>query len=173
MLISADQVHRLKALVEALTHDQIRALRLSLEKINLHCDIIADLPLEISQIIVQHLPLYQVFQARRVSSRWRQVLSSPQTVEPLLRCRFPTLTADTSLHIPKCLSANSIVSLKAEHIDAYRTGHAFSYARYQWDCFKDDDWDCNPMAYADGILAWVDTDDGHLVKSLDFKTGEQ
>ena len=173
MVISADQVHRLNALFEALTHHQIRELRLSLENIDLHCDIIADLPLEISQMIVQQLFLYQVFQARRVSSRWRHVLSSPQTVEPLLRGRFPTPTAETSLHIPQGLSENSIVSLKAEHIDAYRTGHAFSYARYRWDCFQEGCWNWDPMAYADGILAWVDTEDGHLVKSLDLKTGEQ
>lgn len=124
-------------------------------------------------MIVQHLPLYQVFQARRVSSKWRQILSLPQTVEPLLRSRFPTPTAETALHIPEGLSADSVVSLKAEHIDACRTGHAFSYARHVWDCFPHGLGNRRQLAYANGVMAWVDTTDGHIVKLLDLKTGQQ
>ena len=94
-------------------------------------------------------------------------------MEPLLRSRFPTPTAETALHIPSGLSASSIVSLKAEHIDAYRTGHAFKYATHQWDCFQEGIWNWNLMAYANGIMAWVDRKDGHVVKSLDLKTGQE
>ena len=173
MCTFTDQVHRLKALVEALTHHQIRELGLLLENVDLHCDIIAELPLEISQIIVQHLPLHQVFQARRVSSKWRHVLSLPQTVEPLLRSHFPTPNAEKTLLILKGLSENSIVSLKAEHVDACRTGHAFTYARHEWDCFPEGVENWNQLAYADGVMAWVDTTDGHVVKVLDLKTGQQ
>ncbi|CAD6580983.1 MAG: hypothetical protein ASARMPREDX12_000322 [Alectoria sarmentosa] len=169
---NAHQRGALNALVKTLTHQQVRELRLSLEEVDLHCDVIAELPLEISQMILRHLPLYQIFQARRVSFRWKQVLSSPQTMEPLLRSWFPAPIADTALHIPDGLSESSILSLKAEHIDAYRTGHAFSYMTYSWSCFLDD-LSLDLVAYADGIMAWVDKTDSHSVNLLDLKTGEQ
>lgn len=76
---------RLEELVKALTHQQIRELRSAVGKIDLKCDIIAHSPLEISRDILQYLPIHQIFQARRVSSKWRQILSSAQIVEPLLR----------------------------------------------------------------------------------------
>lgn len=170
-------IHRLNALVKALTHHQIRELRLSLEEVDLHCDIITKLPLELSQIILRRLSLSQVFQARRVSSRWNQILSSPQTLEPLICDWFPAVSADVALHIPHGLSASSIQSLKAEHIEAYLTGHAFTNANHEWDCFPDV---AGPgkllphfVAYADGIMAWVDTTDSPFVKSLDLRTGQE
>ena len=171
MVISADSFHRLNALVKALTHQQIRELRLSLGEVDLRCDIIAKLPLELSQMILQRLPLSQVFQARRVSSQWNQILSLPQSLELLICNWFPPST-DTDLHIPDGLSASSILSLKAEHIESYRTGHAFTYAMHEWDCFPDG-LNINLVAYADGVMVWVDTTDSHLVKSLDLKTGEE
>ena len=172
MIISADRYHRLNALVKTLTLQQVRELRLSLDEVDLHCDIIVELPLEISQMILRQLSLYQIFEARRVSSKWKQVLSSPQTVEPLLRTWFPAPIADTALHIPDGLSESSILSLKAEHIDAYRTGHAFSHMTYSWSCFLDG-LSLDLVAYADGTMAWVDTTDSHSVNLLDLKTGEQ
>lgn len=173
---NALQRRALKALVKTLTHQQIRELRITAEEVDLRCDIIAELPLELSQVILQYLPLYQAFQARRVSSKWKQILSSPQTVEYLLRHWFPAPAADTALHIPHGLSESSILSLKAEHIDAYRTGHAFTYASRKLNCFPDNS---DPrtvadlVAYADGIMAWADTTDSGFVKSLDLRTGQE
>ena len=169
MIILADQVYRLKTLVETLTRQQIRELRLLVGEVDFNCDIIAQLPLEISQRILQYLPLYQVFEARRVSSQWNQILSSAQTVEPLLRDWYPKRDDNQGLQIPDGLSADSVAALKAEHIDAYRTGHAFTYAMY-WSDAKFP----NPyrMAYADGIVAWIEDDDSS-VRSLDLKTGQE
>ena len=124
-------------------------------------------------MILQHLSLYQNFQFRRVSSKWKQVLSSPQVVDFLLRIWFPTSTVDTALHIPKGLSTTSVTSLKAEHINAYCTGQAFAYARYDsWDGFNMRLW-LNSVAYADGIMAWIDSTDSDVVKLLDMKTGQK
>ena len=160
---------RLKGLVESLTHRQIRQLQSAIEEVDLHCDIIAQAPLEISQIILQYLPLSQIFQARRVSATWRQMLSSAHIVEPLLRDWFPEGGAHLCLQIPKGLSPESITSLKAEHIDAYRSGHAFTYARHAWNSSANY---LRPelVAYADGIMAWVDRSQ---VKSLNLKTGQE
>lgn len=93
-------------------------------------------------------------------------------MEPLLRDWFSPTAADTALHVPDNLSASSIISLKAEHIEAHRTGHAFSFASHDWNWFQDD-LDLSLVAYADGIMAWVDTTDSHAVKSLDLKTGKR
>ena len=146
----ANESLRLKGLVKVLTHQKIRDLRSAIENIDLHYDVIVKLPLEISQTILQYLPLYQIFQDRRVSSEWRQVLSSAQTVEPLLRDWYPKRALDLGLEIPKILSAESITSLKAEHVDAYRTGHAFLYARHKWP-YSSNFIDSIFVEYADGI----------------------
>ena len=70
------------------------------------------------------------------------------------------------------MSSESIASLKAEHVDAYRTGHAFSYASHEWDCFT---YYCPPrqVAYADGFMAWIAGEQFNQVKSLDLKTGQK
>ena len=155
-----------------MTHQQIRELRSAIEEVDLHCDVIAKLPLELSQMILQYLPIHQIFQARRVSSKWRQILSSAQTVEPLLRSWFPKGDVGLGLRFPEGISSESIASLKAEHVDAYRTGHAFTYATYEWDCFT---YDFAPgyVAYAEGFMAWVAGEQSSLVKTLDLKTGHQ
>lgn len=171
MNASADQIHRLDALVKVLSHQQIRELRTTIEELDFHCDIIAKLPLEISQLILQYLPLYQIFRARRVSPKWRQVLSSAYTEELLLQDWYPKCDVDQDLQTPTGLSAKSVASFKAEHIDAYRTGHAFGYARHEWDRSAYNV-NLHLVAYADGVMAWVDKRD-YSVKLLDFQTGEK
>ena len=93
-------------------------------------------------------------------------------MEPLLQHWFSTPAANTALHIPDGLSTNSILSLTAEHIEAYRTGHPFSYARHKWSCRQHPK---NPdlVAYADGIVAWVDISDSYFIKLLDLRTGQE
>lgn len=169
---NAHQRGALNALVKVLTFQQIRELRSTIEEVDFHCDIIAKLPLEISQLILQYLPLYQIFWARRVSPKWKQILSSAHIENLLLQDWYPKRDVDQSLQTPTGLPAESVASLKAEHIDAYRTGHAFSYARHEWDCFARG-LDRDLVAYADGVMAWVDTTGSHFVKLLDFKTGEK
>ena len=171
MKILADEVHRLDALIKGLTYQQIREIRSTIEEVDFHCDIISKLPLEISQLILQYFSLHQIFWARRVSPKWRHILSSTHTEELLLQDWFPKCYGDQGLKIPTGLSTKSVASLKAEHIDAYRTGHAFGYARYEWDCAYD--LRNKIVAYADGVMAWVDTTNSHFVELLDFQTGEK
>ena len=155
-----------------MTHQQIRELRSAIEEVDLHCDVIAELPLEISQIVLQHLPIHQIFQARRVSSKWRQILSSAQTVEPLLRGWFPKGNVGLSLQIPEGVSSESVASLKAEHVDAYRTGHAFTYASHERDCSTPRS-TYELVAYAEGFMAWISPERDNQVRSLDLKTGQK
>ncbi len=98
-------------------------------------------------------------------------------MELLIRNWFSKPATNKTLHIPDGLSTSSVLSLKAEHIDAYRTGHAFAYAIYEWDCFPHYQY-CSSLAlgrvaYADGVMAWIDTADSHSVKSLDLRTGQE
>ena len=168
----ADVCFRLEGLVKTLTHQQIRELQSAIEEIDLHCDIITKLPLEISQLILRYLPLDQIFQARRVSSDWKQLLSAAQTVEFLMRDWYPQPGIESDLHIPADLSAEDVASLKAEHIDAYRTGNAFKYAKLECEDLSQSI-DSNRVAYADGMMAWVDETDPECVRVLDLKTRQE
>ena len=143
--------------------------------VDLHCDVIAELPLEIAQIILQYLPLHQIFQAQRVSSNWRRILSSASTVEPLLRDWFPKGEVGLGLRIPKGVSSEFITSLKAERVDAFRTGFAFSSATHEWD-HRDrfgDSYGPGRGAYAEGIMAWIDQKQFNQIRTLDLKTGQK
>ena len=110
--------------------NKVRDLRTSIDHVDFRYDIIGKLPLELVQAVFLNFPLYQAFQARRVSKYWSQVFSAPQTVEALLRPWFPQ--TKKSLCIPKRLSTADIAALKAEHIDAYLDGVAFSRRTIRW-----------------------------------------
>ena len=137
-----------------------------------HYDIIAELPLEISQKILSYLPLVQCFRAQRVSRRWHKLLSSPQTIDSLLRWWYPG--PETDLCIPNDLSVEETMNLKAEHIDAFRTGHPFSKSTVN----GVSDYLHAPLitriAYARGILAWINPDPSdritRSIEILDLET---
>ena len=93
-------------------------------------------------------------------------------MESQLRDWFPKGDDGVGLWIPEGVSSESIASLKAEHVDAYRTGHAFTYASHKWDCCHCDDL-LGHVAYAEGVMAWVAGDHHSLVKSIDLRTGQK
>ena len=119
-------------------------------------DVFGRLPLELSQRISQYLQLYQIFQARRVSKRWNVILSSPYIVESMFLRPWYT-EEKSSLHIPEGLSESAVVSLKAEHIDAFCNGRAFSVANFDIEGFAESSF-YDFIVYANGILAWPTTD---------------
>ena len=169
--------HRLQTFADALSQQQIRDLGVIIDeaRLNLYCDMIARLPNELSNMILQYLPLHQIYQAQRVSRAWLFILSSPQMLDSRLRQWYPT--PDTDLRVPSGLSAKATVSLKAEHIDAYRTGNAFSMGVYHFETksFADDDgnWSDGHVAYAGGTFAWIDDSDSRTCKSFNLRTGER
>ena len=169
----------MRGLARHLTYDHFRALfstKSSSVVDNLDCfihyDIIAELPVEIIQNIFLYLPLYECFNAQRVSRRWRKLLSAPQTIEYLLRWWYPR--GETDLCIPNDLSVEAIMNLKAEHVDAFRTGHPFSKITLLG---VPDDLPApshDGIAYAHGVLAWTNRDPSDLtarsIGTLDLKT---
>ena len=132
-----------------------------------HYDIIAELPLELSQMILQYLPLHQCFQARKVSRKWKNVISLPSTIDRLLQDWYPT--TDTGLCIPDGLSAESTSFVKAEHVDAFKTGRPFSMMTHALDGAQNID--ANKVAYANGVIAWVDRKLKYLIRTLDLRKG--
>ena len=89
-----------------------------------------------------------------------------------LRDWFPKGDVGLGLRIPEGVSSESIASLEAEHVDAYRTGHAFSYASHEWVCFS---YAFTPRhaAYAEGVMAWIAGKTASQVKTLDLKSGQK
>ena len=71
--------------------------------------------------------------------------------------------------IPDDSSAISTTSLKAEHIDAFKTGRPFSMRTY--DLSVRSGLDAKRFAYADGVLAWIDPMQDCAIKALDLRTG--
>lgn len=57
-------------------------------------------------------------------------------------------------------------------MDSYRSGHAFTFALHRWDRFHYNSGP-NLVTYADGILAWVDTNCSRMVKLLGLKTTQE
>lgn len=164
---------RLRGLSKHLTYDHFRTLLSAknssvVGKLGCFCyyDIVAELPLEIVQKIFHYLPLHQCFKAQRVSRRWRKVLAAPQTIECLIQPWYPK--GETDLCIPNNLSHEATLNLKAEHIDAFQTGHPFSMSIL--DRMPDH---VGEIVYAHGILAWINLDPsehvGRYIEILDLK----
>ncbi|KAL8741013.1 MAG: hypothetical protein Q9184_008436, partial [Pyrenodesmia sp. 2 TL-2023] len=137
--------------------------------IQLNFDIISNLPIEILCLIFKHLPIYQVFQFRRVSKKWLQKLSALELVESLLQPWFAMGGVD--LRVPDDVSRQAALAIKAEHVDAFKTGNPFSMVKGDWDF----DWE-GPQAYrsrpinmdySHGRLAWIERDMQVRVKNLE------
>ena len=153
-LDTADKQRKaLNGLFARLPRSRIRDSKVILYSIDFRYDIIGNLPLEINMMIFQHLHLYQVFQARRVARKWTQILSSLKILDPLLHQW--DLMGETALRIPEGLSTQAMRSLKAEHIDAYRTGLAFSKMSHTWD--QPHELIPGTISYTGGTVAWVST----------------
>lgn len=160
----------LQRLADLITHQQIRDLQCIIEQVDLRCDLIVELPRELSSMILQYLPLYQVFQARRVSRLWHSVLTSSGILEDVLRSW--QLASPSLLRIPPGLSVEAIISLKAEHMDAYRTGNPFCMASGRVKFARGQALN-ERVAYSASVLAWIDGSDRRECHCLNFSTGMQ
>lgn len=107
------------------------------------------MPAELVQLVFQHLDLRQIFQCRRVSPKWSQVLCDGSLIRTVLepwRSR-----GDFRLDIPRGTTSKQALDLIAEHQEAFRTGNAFSTMTMRINCevtIKD------RVAYSEGYLAW-------------------
>lgn len=148
--------------MKILSHQEIRDVQTFVKDIQYSTDIFTRLPLEISEIIAQHLGLTQATRARRVSKGWLHILTSSQMSRCLLR---PWHTPDKcSLRVPDGFSQGAIWSLKAEHMNAYRSGIAFDQKTVPLPLSRTDSI-FKRVAYSNGKVAWVadNTADIHVL----------
>ena len=128
-------------------------------------DPVGKLPFELSYQIFKHLEVYQILQARRVSRRWSQILSSSQFVEPLILTPWfgsSDIASPTSkrrlqrtLASSEILSPGNGASLQARHIDSYRNGTAFSMAIGKWGTQLRGAHILDHFQFAGSNLAWI------------------
>jgi len=137
-------------------------------RVDFRFDIVGRAPLEVVQEIFRLLPLWQTFEVQRVSRTWEFALSSPETIDMLLRPWF--LNNDSFLQIPKCLSPRAISFLKAEYVEAYSSGMPFSILNKRRPTITV--LDQNILTYADGLIAWV-PGDGTRCKIYRIKSGAE
>ena len=162
----------IKSFYESLSKQQIRELQTLIKNTEFRFDIVAKLPLELVSLIFQNLDLYQCFQCRRVSQKWRQLLSAEELVSLLIQ---PWTTAeDPLLQLPKGASIDSSLAIKAEHQDAFQNGNLFSSIQIEHGQNLSADVGLFKQAYSHGLLAWVDRRSGSDVVYLhDILTGEE
>lgn len=161
----------MRALYDSLSKQQIRELKSLIESTEFRFDIVTNLPVELIPLVFQHLELYQLFQCRRVSRRWLELLGADEVVKPMLQPWIAT--EDVKLRIPEGSSSKSVLDIYAEHQDAFQTGNAFG--RFQMPHGQTVPLDVALFrhAYSDGLLAWVSLTDGSDVIHLhDLESGD-
>lgn len=108
-------------------------------------------------MILQYLPLHQSFQIRRVSQQWNAILSTPKTVDAILKWWYPRPeTEDSAYEGSDGYSPEVEACLKAERVDAFRTGRPFGKMTHDLDCFPEG-LEARFVAYAGGVIAWIDS----------------
>ena len=160
------------AFYDSLSKQQIRDLKVLIESTDFRFDIVANLPIELILLVFQHLELYQLFQCRRVSRRWLELLGADGVVRPMLQPW--NATEDVKLRIPEGSSSKAVLDIYAEHQDAFQTGNAFG--RFQMPHGQDISYssDRSIHAYSDGLLAWVSlTGRSDPIHLRDLESGEE
>ena len=117
-------------------------------------DILGKLPLELAVDVVKYLHPFQIFQARRVSHKWKERLTSPVVLRPVFKQWMPS---DQTIPEDEPAQSQFFTSV-AKQTDAYETGLPFSikYGRFTPDIVS--------MTYGDGMLAWVTETEPQVVK---------
>ncbi|KAI4235964.1 MAG: hypothetical protein LQ349_002839 [Xanthoria aureola] len=156
----------IQRLLKSLPGKHVREIVGHVQSLYLYFDIIGNLPIEILGLIFQHLELYQAFQLRRVSKRWQQILSAPDLIENLLH-PWDAL-GKVHLRMPPDISVEAALALKAEHVDAFRTGNPFSMVQGEWEVAPGNGGYPLMVSYSHGRLAWLDHSDRTLhVRNLE------
>ena len=146
----------LRSLFVTLSLHEVRLFRHWIDEVDFRYDLLANFPLEITQQVLGYLPLHQCFRMRRVSKEWFRILSGPQTVGYLLRFWYPG--PEVKSEIPKGTTASAVLSSRAEYVDAYRSGRAFSMTKGAWDLAHRFSTKTS-IAYSNGYIAWIDRTD--------------
>ena len=159
------QREELRHLFQSLSFSHFRDARDMFQRLHLTYDIFGKLPTELSENVAVHLPLYQCYQARRVSKRWKEVLSSDHLIKQILASQsldpqHPSGTLPNNIHL----------NLLSQNLDAYLGCYPFSVMnqdipyngtiRYAYH-----------VAYADGNLVWINAGNRRSLEMLNLVSG--
>ena len=157
----SQQREALQDLIESLSFTRIRDFREMVHQLEFRHDIIGNLPIELSQRVLQYLPLYQLFQAHRVSRRWREILCSEHIIKGALGPWYLSR---------KELSNHNMIGAP-EQVDAYLHGRPFS--RRIQDTAYDPAFQFSKVVYADGVLGWTGKTAETSLELLHLHTGNR
>ncbi|KAL8812242.1 MAG: hypothetical protein Q9200_001183 [Gallowayella weberi] len=159
----------ISSFLASIPKNHVREIVAHAASIDFHFDIIGNLPIEILSLVFQNLEIYQAFQLRRVSRQWLNTLSAPDFIEALLLPWFATETV--KLRIPPNLPIEAALAVKAEHVDAFRTGNPFSMVKHKWGGSMRR-YDLRHVIYHDGRVAWIDQA-FHSPRVMDLELGHE
>ena len=142
----------LRSLFVTLSPYELREFRRWIDQVDFRCDPLRKLEVEVVQQVLGYLPLHQCFRMRRVSKSWLEFLSNPPIVEDLLRFWYPG--AEAKFEVPEDKTASVASSSRAEHVDAYRSGQAFSMVVCSWNLADRHSISKN-VAYSNGWMARI------------------
>ncbi|KAL8834242.1 MAG: hypothetical protein Q9170_003829 [Blastenia crenularia] len=174
MKTTDDRDSFLSSLVRSIPKQHVRELAYHAASVEFRFDIVGHLPLELLCLVFKNLEIYQAFQLRRVCKRWFEALSAPHLVESLLHQWFAM--GEVNLRMPPNVSAAEALAIKAEHVDAFKTGNPFSMIqrRKSIQTYGPGSLSGQTVAYSHGRVAWIQFDDGSTVLHvLGLESGEE
>ena len=159
------QRKELQHLVQSLSFSHIREMRDMFRRLHLTCDIVGELPTELSEQVMLHLPLYQCYQARRVSKRWNKVLSSDHLIKQIVDSQSLALQ-----HVQSSYHNDTDLTSISQNLDAYLRCYPFSMMNQH--ILYEETWRyATHVAYAQSNLVWIDADDQRSLKILNLASG--
>lgn len=159
----SDRNSFVRCLFHTLPRIHLRELVHHAASLDFRFDIIGSLPTEILCLVFMNLDIYQIFQLRRVSKRWLAALSAPQIVQSMLCPWFSMGPVD--LQMPLNLSYEESLAIKAEHVDAFKTGNPFSILQGTWTSKpapRRPKMNIRNVEYSHGRLAWLTAQQLHV-----------
>lgn len=163
----------LKRLLNRLPLDQLRALVASIDNVEPRFDIIGNLPMDLCFQIFSHLEPLDLLRVLQVCRPWAQFFGS-SILGRKLRGQWKR-RGDGMVPSPKGQSTRELVTVKAQHDLAFRTGHASSMVLHPWNVpssFGLKGRGPPNACYRQGYLAWIDPK-GCLVHYMHLQSGSR
>lgn len=147
--------------MDRLRRDEWRDVKGRAERMSFECDLLGQLPLEIVALIAEHMELADLILLRRVSQRWRQVLSSPSVCLAAIRATLGAMpNVDPTMWIKRRL-----------RMERGRPSHKIQFPS-PLSPVHDTLMNLRGVGYLNGIYAWLEGSDGRTsVALLNLWTG--
>ncbi|EKV15977.1 Cyclin-like F-box [Penicillium digitatum] len=155
-------------ILDNLTSHEIREVKSRLETMTFQCDLLDKLPLELVTVLVKYLDLAELVLLRRVSKRWRAMLSSTIVITAAIRCHM-----GKSVIQPDFILADFDALIK-KRLRAER-GMPAIVATIPYDLPPeiDDELNRDGISYCNGVCAWIEqSTDRTTIFMVDLPSGK-